>query len=130
MAKTVALKESPTTYTLSFDETQLDEEPIIVEREGKPFAVIIRAEDYERFRDWQRDLEAGRIRIRECEPRLEQTKEEWHAHFRVFDHLSEKFADASPQEFDALIDEAVAAARAEKRNRNKQVPGLRSRRPG
>lgn len=118
MAKAVALKESPTTYTLSFDEAQLDEEPIIVEREGEPFAVIIRAEDYERFRAWQRDLEAGRIRIHEDDPRLRQTEEEWHARFRVFDRLSEKFADVSPQEFDALIDEAVAAVRAEKRARN------------
>jgi PHD/YefM family antitoxin component YafN of YafNO toxin-antitoxin module len=90
MAKTVALKESPTTYTLSFDEAQLDKEPIIVEREGEPFAVIIRAEDYERFRAWQRDLEAGRIRIREYDPRLGQTEEEWHAHFRAFDRLSEE----------------------------------------
>jgi len=120
MVKTVALKESPTTYKLSFDKAQLDEEPIIVEREGKPFAVIIRAEDYERFRAWQRDLEAGRIRIRKRDPRLEQTEEEWHAHFRVFDRLSEKFADVSRQEFDALIDEAVAAVRAEKRTRNER----------
>jgi len=119
MAKTVALKESPTTYTLSFDEAQLDEEPILVEREGEPFAVIIRAEDYERFRAWQRDLEAGRLRIRECDPRTGQTEEEWHAHFQVLDHLSEKFADVSPQEFDALVDEAVTAIRAEKRKRNK-----------
>jgi len=120
MAKTVALKESPTTYTLSFDETQLDEEPIIVEREGKPFAVIIRAEDYERFRAWQRDLEANRTQIGECDPKLGQTEEEWHAHFRVFDRLSEKFADVSPQEFDAIVDEAVTAVRAAKRNRNKE----------
>jgi PHD/YefM family antitoxin component YafN of YafNO toxin-antitoxin module len=118
MAKTVALKESPTTYTLSFEAAYLDEEPIIVEREGKPFAVIIRAEDYERFRAWQRDLEAGRIRIRECDPRMGQTEEEWHAHFQVFDRLSEKLADVSPQDFDALIDEAVAAVRTEKYTRN------------
>lgn len=114
MAKTIALKESPTTYTLSFDEAQLNEEPIIVEREGEPFAVIIRAEDYERFRAWQRELEAGHIRIREDDPRLRQTEEEWHAHFRAFDRLSEKFADVSPQELDVIIDEAVAAVRAAK----------------
>lgn len=119
MAKTTALKESPTTYTLSFEKAQLDEEPIIVEREGEPFAVIIRAEDYERFRAWRRDLEAGRLRIRECDPRKGQTAEEWHAHFRVLDRLSEKFAEASPQEFDALVDEAVATVRAEKQSRNK-----------
>jgi PHD/YefM family antitoxin component YafN of YafNO toxin-antitoxin module len=120
MVKTVALKESLTTYKLLFDETQLDEEPIIVEREGKPFAVIIRAEDYERFRAWQRDLEAGHIRIRECDPRLEQTDEEWHAHFRAFDRLSEKVANVSPQEFDAIIDEAVAAVRAERTTSKEQ----------
>lgn len=53
MTKTISLKETRTTYSLSLDETQLGQEPVIIEREGQPLAAIIPIEKYREFVAWQ-----------------------------------------------------------------------------
>lgn len=53
MTKTISLKETHTTYSLSLNKTQLGQEPIIIEREGQPLAAIIPIERYREFVAWQ-----------------------------------------------------------------------------
>ena len=53
MTKTISLKETRTVYSLPLDETQLGQEPIIIERGGQPLAAIIPIEKYREFIAWQ-----------------------------------------------------------------------------
>jgi PHD/YefM family antitoxin component YafN of YafNO toxin-antitoxin module len=53
VTKTISLKETLATYSLSLDETQLGREPIIIERQGQPLAAIIPIEKYQEFVAWQ-----------------------------------------------------------------------------
>lgn len=53
MTKMISLKETRATYALSLNETQLGQEPIIIEREGQPLAAIIPIETYREFVAWQ-----------------------------------------------------------------------------
>ncbi|RME43215.1 MAG: type II toxin-antitoxin system Phd/YefM family antitoxin [Chloroflexi bacterium] len=54
MPKTIEIKEAKARYALPLDEAQLAEEPLIVEREGKPIAAIIPYREYQKFIEWQR----------------------------------------------------------------------------
>ncbi|MFB0535734.1 MAG: hypothetical protein ACETWR_12225 [Anaerolineae bacterium] len=49
MAKTISLKESQATYSLSVDKADLEQGPLILEHEGEPVAAIISIEDYRRL---------------------------------------------------------------------------------
>lgn len=53
MSKTIIIRETQATYSVPIDETALAEEPIIVERQGQPVAVIITPEEYRAFREWR-----------------------------------------------------------------------------
>jgi antitoxin (DNA-binding transcriptional repressor) of toxin-antitoxin stability system len=53
VTKTISLKETRTTYSLSLDETQLGQEPIIIKRGDQPLAVLIPIEKYREFVAWQ-----------------------------------------------------------------------------
>lgn len=49
MTKTVSLKEAQATYSISLDKADLEQGPIILEREGEPVAAIISIKDYRRL---------------------------------------------------------------------------------
>lgn len=51
--KRVTLKESQAPYTLSTAEEVLTQEPLILERDGKPVAVVIPMAEYEAFQAWR-----------------------------------------------------------------------------
>jgi hypothetical protein len=53
VTKTISLKETRATYFLPLDETQLGQEPIIIERGDQPLAAIIPIEKYREFVAWQ-----------------------------------------------------------------------------
>ncbi len=55
MVKKIALKETQAPYSLSLDESQLAEGPVILEREGQPVAAVIPIAEYERFRAWKEE---------------------------------------------------------------------------
>jgi prevent-host-death family protein len=55
MAKTVSLKEAQATYSLSLDRMDLEQVPLILERNGEPVAAIISIEDYRRLAAGQND---------------------------------------------------------------------------
>lgn len=55
MVKKIALKETQAPYSLSLDEAQLAEGPLILEREGQPVAAVIPIAEYERFRAWEEE---------------------------------------------------------------------------
>ena len=53
MTKRLTLRESHPPYTLSIEEEDLGQEPIILERDGQPVAAIVSLAEYEAFRAWQ-----------------------------------------------------------------------------
>jgi PHD/YefM family antitoxin component YafN of YafNO toxin-antitoxin module len=54
MTKRLTLRESHPPYTLSIEEEDIfAQEPIILERDGQPVAVIVSLAEYEAFRAWQ-----------------------------------------------------------------------------
>ena len=68
-------------------------EAVIVEKRGRPFAVVISPEEYERL-------------LKEGEERL-----------AVFDEIRERNADVTPEEAEADAARGIAAVRQEKRER-------------
>jgi len=62
MVKRIALKETQALYSLSLDEAQLAEGPLILERQGQPVAAVIPIAEYERFRTWEGEQDGQRKR--------------------------------------------------------------------
>lgn len=53
------IREAHAAYTLPFDEEQLADHAVVLERQGKPVAVVIAPEEYQAYREW-RDADAWR----------------------------------------------------------------------
>nr|HID13341.1 type II toxin-antitoxin system Phd/YefM family antitoxin [Anaerolineae bacterium] len=68
MAKTVSLKESQATYSLSLDKADLKQGPLILEHEGEPVAAIISIEDYRRLVAGQDDDAWRQEQLQRLEP--------------------------------------------------------------
>lgn len=61
-------REARAAYSLPFDERQLADRPLILERQGQPVAVVISPEEYRAYREW-RDGNAWRQQeLRRLEP--------------------------------------------------------------
>jgi len=61
-------KEARAVYSLPFDERQLTDRPLVLERQGEPVAVVISPEEYRAYREW-RDRDAWRQQeLRRLEP--------------------------------------------------------------
>jgi PHD/YefM family antitoxin component YafN of YafNO toxin-antitoxin module len=68
MTKRLTLRERCPPYTLSIEEEDiLDQESIILERDGQPVAVIVSPAEYEAFRAWQETQDRGRRRQADLE---------------------------------------------------------------
>jgi len=50
--KKVTLRESKAPYTLAVDDETMAHEPVILERDGRPVAIIVPLAEYEAFRAW------------------------------------------------------------------------------
>jgi len=68
MPRTVVLKEAQAPYTLSLEEATLSQETVILEREGRPVAVVVPFGEYEAFATW---------RQRQAEDDSWREQEEW-----------------------------------------------------
>ena len=55
--KKVVLRETQAPYTLTIDDATLTNEPVILEREGRPVAVLVPIAQYEAFRVWREGLD-------------------------------------------------------------------------
>jgi len=69
---------------------------VVVEENGKPVAAIISAQDLQRFRQ------------------MEATRAE---RFKVIDRIQAKNRDHTPAEVERIVDEEIAAMRAERQER-------------
>jgi prevent-host-death family protein len=55
--KTVVLRESQAPYTLAIDNETMNQEPVILEQDGRPVAVLVPLAEYEAFRAWREMLD-------------------------------------------------------------------------
>jgi len=61
----VALRESHPPYTVTIGEEILSQEPLILERDGEPVAIVIPLAEYQAFRAWQEAQQQGGRKPRE-----------------------------------------------------------------
>ena len=59
MPRTVILKEAQAPYILSLEEATLSQETVILEREGRPVAVVVPFGEYEAFAAWRQQQMEG-----------------------------------------------------------------------
>ena len=89
------------------------DEPLVVERGGRPAAVIISLEEYRHFAAWRAEWNAHRAWVLEHDPRQRLSADEWQAQYVTLDRLAAHFADVSDEELTAELAEATRAVRAE-----------------
>ena len=109
------LRETNPVYSVDVDEIQLARQPVIIERRGKPIAVVVSFDEYRRFSAWREECAARRAWVLEQDPRGRMAAEQWHAHFEAMDRFAVHFDDVTPEELEAEIAEAIATVRIEER---------------
>ncbi len=87
LMKTLSLKESQVLYNV-LDENQLVQEPVLIQRDGRPIGVVVSMAEYEAFRAW-RELEQGR---RQPSPGDEAFRREVEAFERMKPALLQQYA--------------------------------------
>ncbi len=100
MTRRVAAKDARANFSDVLSQVYYGQEPVIVERKGKPVAVLISPEQWERYQEQTRD-------------RL----------FEAIDRLQERNLDAGPEEVDRDVTEAVEEVRRERDERQHQTDG-------
>ncbi len=93
------------------------EEPLIVERAGRPAAVIISLEEYRRFLAWREERAARRAWVLAHDPRSAMTNEQWRAQFATMDRFAAHFEDITDKELTDELTQAITAVRAEQARR-------------
>src|SRR5579872_2772574 len=89
----MSAKEARTNFTDVLGRAYYKGEPTIVEKQGKPVAVVISPEEYAQYRRYK-----------------EEAKQRF---FRVVDRIQERNADKDPDEVDHDVTAAVAEVRQE-----------------
>jgi prevent-host-death family protein len=105
------IREARLVYAVT--EVRWPDEPLIVERSGRPTAVIISLEEYRRFVAWREERAARRAWVLEHDPRQQMTADQWHAQFAAMDRFAAHFENVSDEELNNELAEAIAAVRAE-----------------
>ena len=59
--KTLVVKENQVVYQAAIDESLREGEPVILERDGRPIAVLVPIEEYETFRVWKARQQADEL---------------------------------------------------------------------
>ena len=88
------LRETNPIYSVDVDEIQLSQQPLILERRGKPIAAVVSFDEYRRFSAWREERAARRAWVLERDPRRETSAEEWHAHFEAMDRFATHFNES------------------------------------
>ena len=57
MTRTISVHETQSVYSVSLDKTQLHDEPIYIERGGKPWAVLVPIAQFEQLRTLQQQYQ-------------------------------------------------------------------------
>ena len=95
MARRMSAREARANFSDLLGLVYYTKEPVIVEKKGKPVAVVISLEEYERFRKEQEEA------------------------FAIIDTIRERNADKRPEEVEKDVTGAVEAVRQEVYERQK-----------
>ena len=98
MTRRVAAKDARANFSDMLSQVYYGQEPVIVERKGKPVAVLISPEQWERYQ--------------------QQTKDRL---FEAIDRLQERNRDADPDEVERDVTEVVEEVRRERYERQHQT---------
>ena len=98
MTRRVAVKDARANFSDVLSQVCYGQEPVIVEHKGKPVAVLISPEQWERYQ--------------------QQTKDRL---FEAIDRLQERNRDADPEEVEREVSEVVEEVRRERYERQHQT---------
>ena len=104
------VRETALRYTAT--EAPWPDEPLVVERGGRPAAVIISLEEYRHFAAWRAERNARRAWVLEHDPLARISAAEWQAQYVALDRFAAHFADVSDEELAAELAEATRVVRA------------------
>ena len=104
------VRETASRYTVT--ESPWPDEPLVVERGGRPAAVIISLEEYRHFAAWRAEWNAHRAWVLEHDPRQRMSAAEWQTQYVALDRFATHFVDVSEEELDAELALATSAVRA------------------
>jgi len=109
VSKIITIREAQATYSIPIDETVLAQGPVIVERQGRPVAVIITPQEYQALQKWRN----GQVWQDEQLRRLEPEREAFH---RLLPELLKTYrgqfvAVHGGRVVDADVDEGALAGR-------------------
>ncbi len=114
MAETLTVREAGLVYTIDVDQVRLAaRQPLVIERQGTPIAALVSFDEYRRFAAWQQERATRRAWVVKRDPYRALPAEDWHAQFEAMDRFAVHFEDASSEELEAEIANALAAVRAE-----------------
>ena len=105
------IHEAQPTYAVST--ADWPDEPLIIQRSGRPAAVIISLKEYLQFTAWREERAARRAWVLGRDPRQHVTLDQWRAQFAAMDRLAEHFADLSDEELSDELMEALTVVRTE-----------------
>lgn len=108
---TETIHEAQPTYAVST--ADWPDEPLIIQRSGRPAAVIISLEEYRQFTAWREERAARRAWVLARDPRQHVAPDQWREQFAAMDRLAEHFADVSDEELSDDLMEALTVVRAE-----------------
>lgn len=97
--KKVILRESAAPYTLAIDDETMAHEPVILERDGRPVAVIVPLAEYKAFRTWHAVMQEP---WPEEPPRTPEGDLEALA---AVERIGAMFADVDPEVWRDVVDE-------------------------
>jgi prevent-host-death family protein len=99
LVRRISAKEARNRFSDLIGSVYYSKEPVIVEKQGRPFAVVISPEEYDQFvKDWEAD-------------------------FAILDEIWAKSAEVSPGEVEADVAREIAAYRRERRRKAKEPRG-------
>jgi len=104
------VRETALRYTVT--ETVWPDEPLVVERGGRPAAVIISLEEYRHFAAWRAERNARRAWVLEHDPLARMSAAEWQTQYVALDRFATHFVDVSEEELAAELGLATSAVRA------------------
>jgi hypothetical protein len=111
MADVKKAREAAEVYSVDLSDVELGEWPLIIEREGEPIAAVVPFDEYRRFSVWREERAARRLWVVERDPRSGMSAAAWRAKFEAMDRFAAHFDDATPEQLEADLDEALAAVR-------------------
>lgn len=101
MVRRISAQEARDNFSALIGSVRFSQEPVIVERRGRPYAVLISPEQFDRIEG--------------------ERKERLNTAWQAIDRIRERNADKTEEEIEKLVDELVEQVRQERRGKERHT---------